>query len=84
MKLTVVKGFRRTEIAAWARVVSDGLTCFNGVSATRCAHAKVVVGSGRAAVEHSEFRWINTLLGNIKSAWHLSYGSPQVRAALSG
>ena len=41
MKLTVVEGFRLTEIAAWAqlhlgkgtRVVSDGLACFHGVTA---------------------------------------------------
>ena len=38
MKLTVVEGFRLTEITAWAqlhlgtgtRVVSDGLACFHG------------------------------------------------------
>ncbi len=83
MKLTVVKGFRRTEIAAWARVVSDGLTYFNGVSAAGCAHAKVVVGSGRAAVEYSEFRWVNALLGNVKSAWHLIMRfAPSMRSAI--
>ena len=57
MKLAIVKGFRRTEIAAWAqrhlsagtRVVSDGLACCHGVSAAGCAHDKLVVGSGRAA-----------------------------------
>ena len=76
MKLTVVKGFRRTEIAAWAqrhlsagtRVVSDGLACFHGVSAAGCAHDKVVVGGGRAAVERPELRWVDTILGNVESA----------------
>ena len=76
MKLTVVEGFRTTDIAAWAqhhlgagtRVVSDGLACFHGVTAADCAHEKVVVGSGRASVQHPEFRWVNTILGNIKSA----------------
>ena len=46
MKLTVVEGFRLTEIAAWAqlhlgtgtRVVSDGLACFHGVTAAGCFH----------------------------------------------
>ena len=41
VKLTVVEGFRLTEIAAWAQqhlnsgtqVLSDGLACFNGVTA---------------------------------------------------
>ena len=81
MKLTVVEGFRSADIAAWAqqhlrigtRVVSDGLACFNGVSAAGCAHEKVVVGSGKASVEHPEFRWVNTLLGSIKSELRPTY-----------
>ena len=76
MKLTVVEGFRTADIAAWAqhhlgagtRVVSDGLACFHGVTAAGCAHEKVVVDSGRASVQRPEFRWVNTILGNIKSA----------------
>ena len=63
MKLTVVEGFRLTEIAAWAqlhlgtgtRVVSDGLACFHGVTAAGCVHEPVVVGSGKAAVEAPSF-----------------------------
>ena len=81
MKLTVVEGFRTTDIAAWAQhhpgagteVVSDGLACFHGVTAAGCAHEKVVVGSGRASVQHPEFRWVNTILGNIKSALRGTY-----------
>ena len=81
MKLTVVEGFRLTEIAAWAqlhlgtgtRVVSDGLACFHGVTAAGCVHESVVVGSGRAAVERPEFRWVNTILGNIKTALRGTY-----------
>ena len=77
MKLTlVVEGFRLTEIAAWSqqhlgtgtRVVSDGLACFHGVTAAGCIDEPVVVGSRRAAVEHPEFRWVNTILGNINNA----------------
>ena len=93
MKLTVVEGFRLTEIAAWAqqhlgagtRVVSDGLACFHGVTAAGCVHEPVVVGSGRAAVERPEFRWVNTILGNIKNALarHLPCDSAQVCSAIS-
>ena len=79
MKLTVVKGFRTTEIATWAqqhlsagtRVRSDGLACFHGVTAAGRAHEGVVVGS--ASVQRPEFRWANTILGNIKSALHGTY-----------
>ncbi len=28
----------------------------------------MVTGGGKAAVEHPEFRWVNTIPGNIKSA----------------
>ena len=81
MKLTVVEGFRLTEIAAWAqlhlgtgtRVVSDGLACFHGVTAAGCVHEPVVVGSGKAAVERPEFRWVNTILGNLKNALRGTY-----------
>ena len=81
IKLTVVEGFRTTDIAAWAqhhlgagtRVVSDGLACFHGVTAAGCAHEKVVMGSGRASVQRPEFRWVNTIVGNIKSALRGTY-----------
>ena len=76
MKLTVVEGFRLTEIAAWAQqhlsagteVRSDGLACFNGVTEAGCAHEAIVTGGGKAAVERPEFRWVNTILGNVKNA----------------
>ena len=68
--------FRLTEIAAWAQqhlspgtqVLSDGLACFNGVTAAGCVHEPMVTGGGKAAVERPEFRWVNTILGNIKNA----------------
>ncbi len=76
VKLTLVEGFRLTEIAAWAQqhpspgteLRSDGLACFGGVTAAGCMHEPIVVGSGRQAVVRPEFRWVNTILGNIKSA----------------
>ena len=93
VKLTVVEGFRLTEIAAWAQqhlspgtqVLSDGLACFNGVSAAGCVHEPMVTGGGKAAVERPEFRWVNTILGNVQERLvrHLSCGSPQVCSALS-
>ena len=81
MKLSVDDGLRTTEITAWAqqhlgtgtRVVSDGLACFHGVTAAGCAHEKIVVGSGRASVQRPELRWVNTILGNIKTALRGTY-----------
>jgi len=76
MKLTVVEGFRRRAIASWVeqhlaagtRVLSDGLACFHGVSDARCVHVPIVTGGGRAAVQLPQFHWVNTILGNVKSA----------------
>ncbi len=59
IKLSIVKGFRKSEIAAWCRsnlatgctVTSDGLACFNAVADENCQHVKVVCGGGRASVE---------------------------------
>jgi len=73
VKLTVVEGFRLTEIAAWAQVLSDGLACFNGVTAAGCVHEPMVTGGGKATVERPEFRWVNTTLGNIKNALRDTY-----------
>ena len=60
MKLTVVEGFRLTEIAAWAQqylspgteVLSDGLALlqWRGPPAG-CVHEPVVTGGGKGAVE---------------------------------
>ena len=54
VKLTVVKGFHKREIASWAsqhlqqgsRVVSDDLACFNAVAEAGYYHQSVVTGGG--------------------------------------
>ena len=81
IKLSVVKGFSSKELASWSRhhltpgstVISDGLRCFNAVTEAGCAHDPIVCGGGRAAVEEPEFYWVNTILGNLKSALRSTY-----------
>lgn len=81
VKLSVVKGFRTAEIATWSKchlskgstVISDGLACFNAVTEAGCDHDKIVCGGGRASVEEPEFYWVNTVLGNLKSALRSIY-----------
>src|SRR5512147_2715198 len=71
-----VRGFRRTEIETLAKrsldaactVVSDALSCFRGVTAAGCTHQPIRTGSGRKAVLTPAFKWVNTALGNIKTA----------------
>lgn len=55
-------------LAASARVMSDGLNCFKAIAGEVASHTPVVVGSGRQAVVHPEFRRVNTVLSNLKTA----------------
>ena len=93
LRLTVVKGFRKKEIAALAKrdfaagsnVVSDGLSCWAAVEAAGCTHFPMTTGSGPQAARWVPFTWVNTALGNIKTALAGTYHhvSAEARAALS-
>lgn len=81
IKLSVIKGFRKSEIAKWVEqhlergstVISDGLACFRAVNEAGCTHDPIVCGGGRASIEEPEFYWVNTTLGNLKSALRSTY-----------
>jgi ISXO2-like transposase domain len=89
VKLSVVKGFRSTELSAWRKqhlttgstVISDGLACFNSVTLSGCEHERIVCGGGRASVEEPKFYWVNTILGNLKSALRSTYHAVRPRYA---
>ncbi len=74
--LQVVTGFTSAEVSAFAKaklasscdVISDGLACFKAVTDQGCSHSSIVTGGGRKSVEKPAFKWVNTSLGNIKSA----------------
>jgi transposase-like protein len=76
LRLSVVKGFRKKEVERLAKrdfapgsnVVSDGLSCWPAVEKAGCAHFPMVTGSGKRAASWAPFRWVNTCLGNIKTA----------------
>ena len=71
-----VKAFTLEEVKAWAQhslapgtvVTSDGLACFNAVKTAGCIHDKVVVGKKQKSTDLDCFRWVNTILGNLKTA----------------
>ena len=93
VKLTVVEGLpthrnrrlAQQHLSPGTQVLSDGLACFNGVTAAGCVHEPMVTGGGKAAVERPEFRWVNTILATSERlVRHLPCGSPQVCAAISG
>lgn len=63
-----VATWSRQCLAASAQVVSDGLGAFRAVAGEVATHERHIVGSGRQAVEHPQFRAVNTVLGNLKTA----------------
>lgn len=71
-----VKSFCKEEIESWAKrtlrpssiVVSDGLYCFQAVEAAGCTHHREIVGKDRKSTSMDCFRWVNTILGNLKNA----------------
>ena len=79
-KLTPVQGFTREAIADWAKqnlsasctVFSDGLACFSATTAAGCKHEPIIAG-GRKPKDLPEFRWVNTLLGNVKTSLSGAY-----------
>ena len=64
-----IEKLAKAHLASSARVVSDGLGCFRAVTRAGCTHEPVNVTK---ASDHGEklvcFRWVNTVLGNLKTA----------------
>jgi transposase-like protein len=73
-QLRCVEGFTKAALKAYAEanlapgtlVLSDGLSCFDGVAEAGMEHLAINTGSGRP--KDVRFKWVNTALGNIKSA----------------
>jgi transposase-like protein len=89
LRLTVVKGFRKKEIeelakrdfAAGSNVVTDGLSCWTAVEQAGCSHFPMVTGSGPQAAKWVPFTWVDTALGNIKTALAGTYHHVSVKHA---
>ncbi|MFZ4791844.1 MAG: IS1595 family transposase [Candidatus Competibacteraceae bacterium] len=79
-KMIPVPGFTCAALTDWAKaalapgslVRSDGLACFTGVTAAGCSHQALIIGL-RKPDEVPEFRWVNTLLGNLKTSLSGAY-----------
>jgi transposase-like protein len=76
LRLSVVRGFRKKEVerlakrdlAAGSTVVSDGLSCWPAVEKAGCSHRPIATGGGKRAANWTPFKWVNTTLGNVKTA----------------
>jgi ribosomal protein L37AE/L43A len=60
--------FAAQHLAPSATVVSDGLWCFRATTIVGAEHERIVTGGGKASVKLVQFKAINTLLGNLKTA----------------
>jgi transposase-like protein len=77
LKLSHLSGFTLEEISSWATkyirpgssVISDGLNCFPGVTQAQCEHDPVITTKG-TKYDGKVFEWLNTVMGNVKSAIH--------------
>jgi ribosomal protein L37AE/L43A len=58
-------------LATSAHVVSDGLWCFRGVKIIGADHEPTV--TGKASTKLAQFKTVNTLLGNLKTALQGTY-----------
>ena len=87
----MVKGFRKKEVerlakrdfAAGSHVVSDGLSCWPAVEKAGCRHFPMATGSGKRAASWAPFKWVNTCLGNIKTALAGTYHHVSAKHAQS-
>lgn len=76
VKLATVATFCFVAIADWTQdslaigceVISDGLACFRAVTEVGCLYQAVVV-KGLHPIELPVFRWINTVLINLKASF---------------
>jgi ISXO2-like transposase domain len=77
VRFDVVSSFRRSTVQAWAqqvldqgaRVISDGLTAFSGFAWAGVPHEAIITGSGRKGAREPRLRWVNIILGNLKTSF---------------
>lgn len=87
MRFSVVKGFRKEELTRWAKVhlapkslvISDGLACFRGVKDAEAFHQAIVTGGGPDCVELPYFKWVNTMISNVKNSMRGTYHAPRLK-----
>jgi hypothetical protein len=86
MKLDLVSRFISEAIAKWAKarllpnttVLSDGLACIAAVTEAGCVHTPKVDGTHKPR-HLPEFKWVNTVLGNLKTMLASAYKALKFR-----
>lgn len=83
MRMSVVDGFRKDEITKWAKkhlepetiVISDGLSCFEGLSSANMQHDRVVKDGAMDLddIQDKYFHWVDTMISNVRNSLHGTY-----------
>jgi len=76
IKLSVVSRFSKKAVKRWGEkhlaagtcVMTDGLSCFKALAQAGCIHEPKVVGNPKIPENSAPFRWVNTVLGNLKTS----------------
>ena len=79
--LSRVKAFSSVAIKDWADqhlqplciVISDGLGCFRSFETCGHIHHSIITGDSRDPEKIKPFRWLNTIIGNVKNAIRGTY-----------
>lgn len=76
MPFTRVRSFSLKAVGDWAavhvapgsHVISDGLGCFKAIGRAWYDHTAIISGGGPDSVKIPEFKWVNTIIGNVKNS----------------
>jgi hypothetical protein len=63
-----IQDWAQRALAASTYGLTDGLSGFRSLSKVIVCHHRIILGSGRQSAQHPEFRWVNTMLSNLKTA----------------
>ena len=63
-----VRSLTKRIIVPGSTVITDGYQCFHGITDAACVHVRITTGCGARAARNPAFRWVNTMLGNIKAS----------------
>ncbi len=81
MRFSAVAGFNKNDISNWAKsylfpgtsVLSDGLNYFPAVKDAGCSHHVIVKSHIAKSKRYPEFKWVDTMNGNVKNSIHGTY-----------
>ena len=57
----------KAQLTPTSIVISDGLACLYAVKNSEILHLAVVTGGGMDSVDRPYFRWVETMISNVKN-----------------